>query len=278
VKVALSGDGGDELFGGYGRYFRALQVLSVPPFLRPLWRPFRKRWMASRDPATWKHDDGGAVDTLYRRYLDRSTHGAVRRLFGDRLRRRASSPPDDPVERSLRRLEALPPLARLLAVDLETRIPDYHLARVDRASMRASLEVRVPLLDVAFVERVIRLPAAVRLMGGRSKGLLRAAMEGLLPGEILRRGKRGFHPPMNRWLGGRLAAQARETLASSLAVEEGLLDPDGIASLVRPDRSGKVNGRLIWRVMVLESWLRRIRGRRLARRDADGTSRSPPTG
>jgi asparagine synthase (glutamine-hydrolysing) len=259
VKVVLSGDGGDELFAGYGRYFHALHPLAVPPFLRPVLPYLKRRLEPPRSPDRWRYRDDGAVSATYRRSLERMTRRRRFRLYGPRLRERAGEPLDDPLDEVFRRVERFPPLPRLLAIDLHWILAEYHLAKVDRSSMQTSLEVRVPFLDAAFVQLAFRLTPELLLHGDKSKGLLREAMKGRLPPTILGRGKRGFGPPLKFWFGDDLAGMARERLTDAEVTSAGLVDRDAVERALTPRRSGKVNGALIWRLLVLESWYRRLR-------------------
>jgi asparagine synthase (glutamine-hydrolysing) len=258
VKVALSGDGGDELFAGYGRTFRALQILAVPPILRPLWHLLRKVWPVTRDPSRWRYPNDAGVDRMYHHFLTRTSDGERGRLYGANLRDGEEPEEEDPVAEEFRRFRHFPPLARLLAVDLHTILAEYHLVKVDRASMRASLEVRVPFLDTDMIEFAFGLTPELCLYGDRSKGLLREAMREVVPPAILSRGKTGFGPPLKHWFSHELAGFAKERLSQSVAVRDGWLDPGTVSMLLKPRLSGKVKGSLIWRVLVFESWIRRL--------------------
>jgi asparagine synthase (glutamine-hydrolysing) len=171
---------------------------------------------------------------------------------------------EDPIAAVFDRYSHFPPLVRLLAVDLHSLLSEYHLVKVDRASMRTSLEVRVPFLDIDFVRMAFRLSPELRLHGGQTKGLLREAMKDMLPDTVVRRGKMGFGPPLKHWFAGELSGFVRERLEDSLAVKEGLLNRKAIDALLRGGR-GKVRGVQIWRLLVLESWLRGVREGRFTR-------------
>ncbi len=265
VKVVLSGDGGDELFAGYGRYFRALQLLAIPPPLRSFRRLLRWSRGTPRDPSRWRYPDTAGIDRLYHQILVRTSDSELRKLSGPLLREHRNGDSADPIVDLMARVQGMPPLSRVLAIDLHSILADYHLVKVDRASMRTSLEVRVPFLDLRFTELAFRLSTALKLYGNQSKGLLREAMRDDLPASVLGRSKRGFGPPLSHWFAGALAAQARERLSGALVVEEGLLDQRAIDNVLRPVR-GKIDGTMLWRILVLESWLRGIRERRFVPR------------
>jgi asparagine synthase (glutamine-hydrolysing) len=262
LKVVLSGDGGDELFAGYSRYYKALSVLSVAPWARPAHGRFkfvRKLKGSSRDPADWCHPDGGDVRVRYHRELERTSARERAKLYGPALR--DLPPPDDPVERVFDRAATFPPLSQILAVDLHSILSEYYLAKVDRTSMMTSLEARVPMLDVNFIEFAFSLAPEVRLHLGESKGVLREAMRSLLPSEIVdRQQKRGFGPPLKHWFAAGLGRVARERLESSRLVEEGLIDRTELRRIVATTEGKKAKGGTLWQLLVLESFLCNLRG------------------
>ena len=258
TKVALSGDGGDELFAGYG-HVRALQSSFASPPRRALSTWAGRRMRSGFDPEVWARADTSAHPDWAARILAELEDRRHEPLYGPALREAALEDRLDPVQEEIRRHERLPPLAQVLAIDIRTRLADRLLAKLDRASMQASLEVRVPFLDAEFVRFALRLAPAVRLPGGRPKGLVREAMRGMLPDSVFDRRKQGFGAPLKYWFGEGLAGFAAERLRESVGVEEGLLDRRGIDALLTARRRGKVSGPRIWRVLVLESWLRSLR-------------------
>ena len=260
-KVALSGDGGDELFAGYGRTFRALHLQSVPPPLRPLFLLYRRLVTETRNPEDWKYNDSG-VDRLYRHFLTRTSQRERRNLYGPRFRDEPSAL-EDPLVAEFERFAHFPPLSRLCAVDLHMLLAEYHLVKVDRASMCTSLEVRVPFLDTDFIETAFRLDPRVRLHGGRSKGVLRRATTDLVPEAVSNRGKTGFGLPLKFWFAGEMADIARERLHEPLSVRDGWLSAATVEKALRPGRSGKVKGSFLWRLLVFESWYRNLKEGRL---------------
>lgn len=256
AKVALSGDGSDELFGGYGRIYRSLGILARPRVLRPLHRVLRRIRRERVDPARWTGDDP-RVDAEYERLLVDVQPGEAQALYGPRLQQAAADRMrPDPIRASLARHYGFPPFSRLLAADLETHLADYHLAKVDRASMAHGLEVRVPFLDVDLVERAFRWTPRVRLSGGRSKGLLRDAAREWLPEVTLSRPKRGFGPPLKSWFRDDLGSVARSELLTGAAVEGGWLSRRELERMLDPGKR-RPQGSRLWRLLVLEHWLRR---------------------
>jgi asparagine synthase (glutamine-hydrolysing) len=256
VKVVLSGDGGDELFAGYGRSSRALRILAIPTPIRPLHKILRNILDVPRSPERWRYADNGSVDAAYHRLIMRTSKKKRRALYGPLLREQCNHSIADPIREIFARVHSLPHLARLLAIDLHSLLAEYHLVKVDRSSMQNSLEVRVPFLDKNFVHFAFRLSPELVLYGAQSKGLLREAMSKKLPENILQRGKRGFGPPLKHWFSDILSDLARDRLRNAEIVSAGLVDRTAVSRLFRPRRSGKVEGATIWRLLVLESWFR----------------------
>lgn len=202
VTVALSGDGGDEVFGGYTWYDeipgRSDRQFPVPDILRTLNSHIKN--------ACRRNIIGKAVEELEKRFLLNGIPLHVRFLNGmladEKLwyRQHWEIPNDyDDYWLFKKHLRAdLPPRTRLQYLDFHTFLPDDILTKVDRASMAVSLEVRVPLLATEIVEFAFSLPQEVRFHGGRLKGLLKTAMEDVLPSEITARPKRGFGMPRRR--------------------------------------------------------------------------------
>lgn len=247
VKVALSGDGGDEVFGGYwwyGAWLRSAWGGSLP---MPLRRTVSRAAVLPRlRDVTWLRD-------LDAQPLER--YAALVELFpptmtGDLLDPALARDLDGrDVRWHLREHwhEELDPLTRAQVLDLNTYLPGDILTKVDRAGMAVSLEVRPPLLDHELVEAVLALPASVR---GRDKALLKRAMTGRLPDEILRRPKRGFSVPWKVWLG-QLRGWAEDELRDGAAVQAGVLAPNP-GEKVGTYRTGA----RLWSLLVLERWCR----------------------
>jgi asparagine synthase (glutamine-hydrolysing) len=149
--------------------------------------------------------------------------------------------------------------ARMAYLELRQRLPELLLARVDKISMSVGLEARVPFLDYRLVEYAIRLPAALKLEGGRTKGLLKRAVAGLLPDDLVHRRKQGFPAPVSQWLhteefGGAVASALR----NSPLVRDGYLDGAWIERRLADHFARRVDhGRTIWVLFNLTLWYRR---------------------
>ena len=271
VTVALSGDGGDELFAGYGnRYGRALiedrvRGLIPGPVRRGLLPPIARSWPRSaRLPRPLRIGGflGNVSVDLDRAYFHDRSHiqpHLQERLFGEGLReRRRRFDPFVALEPHLARAPK-DPLVRALYLDLKTWLADDGLVKVDRMSMAHALEVRCPLLDHRLVEFAARVPSRLKLDGGRTKILLRRVAERRLPGEILSRPKRGFAPPVTRWLREDLRDLSRDLLLGPDAMARDLFDRREVASLLDDHGSGRLDaGWAIWTLLMLEVWGREV--------------------
>lgn len=242
VTVALSGDGGDELFGGYGRYagaFRRWQRLSRLPFRR-----LAGRLLGERSSGALLRCAG--FDEFYEHAL--ATWKVPDDLvLGARLGP-ALGPDPPPAGRD-------GAFARMTAADTVGYLPDDILAKLDRASMSCSLEARVPLLDHELVAAAWRVPAAARY-GAGGKPLLRRLLARQLPAGLVTPGKKGFSVPVAAWLRGPLREWA-----------EGLLDPERLADqgLLRVDAARRSWARLlagddaersrVWNLLMLQAWI-----------------------
>lgn len=262
VTVALSGDGGDELFAGYERFYAANLVARyrrLPGALRSA-----IGWAADRLPEATSYR--GPAQRM-RRFVSgaalppEAAYFSFVRLFDDAqiaaLLGGASHP--DPAAHFLARV---PPderdlTARLLDANLATYLPDDLLIKADRASMAASLETRAPFLDHRLVELAAQIPANLKLRGATTKAVLKAAARGLLPDDIIDRPKHGFGVPVGRWFRADLAPYAREVLLDPAAQARDLFRPGAVEALLDEHISGRRNhGQRIWLLLTLEWWFR----------------------
>lgn len=268
VTVALSGDGGDEVFGGYNRYVQLARLWKVSSRV-PGWarRPVARALGAV--PATW-------ADAVLRRrkmgVLGEQVHKAAALMALDdpesmylRLRAIWTVPPmrGDVIEAAtvLGNRAGWPPLdgflARALYLDGVTSLPDQMLVKVDRAAMAASLETRVPLLDHRLVEWAYRLPMHQRIRGAVGKWVLREVAYRRVPKTLLDRPKSGFSIPLDAWLRGPLRDWAEELLDESVLRQQGLLDVGQVRAAWNEHLSGKRRRHSeLWAVLMLQLWLR----------------------
>lgn len=269
VKVALTGMGGDELFAGYRRYVGAQLVERLRRFPGPRLGALLAA-AAERIPAT----DGTRVGyqlTMLRRLLQAAraphpdayismvsyfTPAMKARLYAPALRATlAEHEPAEAFRAHFRRPAEGDLLARIFCLDLKTFLADNLLLFSDRMSMAASLELRVPFLDLDLVELAATLPADLRIRGGETKYLLRRAMGPLLPPLVLRKPKQGFTAPVGQWLRGELRGYADDLLSRDAVAARGLFDPDYVATLLAEHRTGRREwGHQLFSLMIFELW------------------------
>src|SRR5438270_1436398 len=214
VKVALSGEGGDELFGGYYTYAADLFADRLAPFARAV-RPLVEALPASTRKASLDYKAKRFVRSAHLPPLER--HHGWKEIFSAEARaalteRGSELDPIDVYRQRYRETEGAEPLARLQDVDFAIYLVDDLLVKTDRASMAHSLEARVPFLDPIVTNFAFALPRRQRVRGLSKKVLLRKAAAPLVPPELLKRRKRGFSIPAAAWLRGELEGFARETL------------------------------------------------------------------
>jgi asparagine synthase (glutamine-hydrolysing) len=274
VTVALSGDGGDELFAGYrDRYGLHLLEERLRGFLpagvrRAALPPLARRWPRSpRLPRPLRLAGlfaNLAVDADRSYFSDRCLiPGHLQeRLFGEGLReRRRRFDPFSALEPHLARAPKGDPLARALYLDFKTWLADDGLVKVDRMSMAHALEVRCPMLDHRVVEFAARVPSALKMSGARTKVLLRRVAARRLPAEILSRPKRGFAPPVSRWLREDLRDMAYDLLLGPGALAHTLFEPREVQRLLADHETRRLEaGWAIWTLLMLEVWGREVAG------------------
>ncbi len=260
VTVALSGDGGDESFGGYVTYPWARRYArwdSVPHGLRRL-AAKGTRWMPEENVIARRLRRLGA--TVVDRHLEAVSFFLPRELWtlaDDRMREVLRG--HDPYAASrafhARAAAAVGDIPALLHLDAVTYMPDDVLMKVDKTSMLCSLEVRVPFLDFKVQEFVSQIPFEYKLRGDVGKWILRACVSDLLPPETLAREKRGFGPPVDQWLRSDLGHLAREVLTDPRARGRGWFDPRRVDELIAGHgRREERRARQLWALLCLELW------------------------
>jgi asparagine synthase (glutamine-hydrolysing) len=179
-------------------------------------------------------------------------------LFSTATRERIhDSDPYRQARKWLEATDALDPLDQLLYVDTKTYLHEL-LMKQDQMSMAASIESRVPFLDHKLVEFSARMPREMKLRGSTTKWILREAMKGILPAEILDRPKMGFPVPVGNWFRGEFSHIVDEYVLSPRAAERGIFDPDFVRSLVDRHRAGENHDERIWALVNFEIWQRRF--------------------
>jgi asparagine synthase (glutamine-hydrolysing) len=260
--VALSGEGGDELFGGYYTYVAdelAGRAAPVAQLVRPLVERLpSSSARVSFDYKAKRFARGGALPPLERHHAWKEIFSADARA---ELHAGAGAAGFDPVDVYRERYSTTAgaePLARLQDVDRAIYLVDDLLVKTDRASMAHSLEVRVPFLDTAVTELALSVPSSRHLLGFRKKRLLRRAVAPLLPRQIVYGRKRGFSIPAAAWLRGELEPFVRDVLSRDALRRQGLFRPEAVARLLDEHTSGRGDySRQIWCLMTIGLWLDR---------------------
>jgi asparagine synthase (glutamine-hydrolysing) len=257
VKVALSGEGGDELFGGYHTYVADALADRVGP-LASVARPVVDRLPSSAGRVSFDYKAKRFVQAAHLPPLER--HHGWKEIFSAGARaeltgRRSSFDVLGPARERFAETEGHELLTRLQDVDFGLYLVDDLLTKTDRASMAWSLEARVPFLDTLVTNFAFSLPVRHKVRGLSKKRLLRKAVEPLLPHQVVHGRKRGFSIPAAAWLRGELQPFARETLRAETIRRQGLLEPDVVTRLVDDHAAGRSDlSRQLWGVLALTLW------------------------
>jgi asparagine synthase (glutamine-hydrolysing) len=259
VKVVLSGDGGDELFGGYDKYVvesRERMTRFLPSVVRTLMAQAGRWWPDGvRGKNSLRHFSLPGPE----RYLDAST------LFKTEVQERLLTPSVrqhigawSPAESRLDRLAHSKDhwLSTLQDLDLRHYLPLDILTKVDRMSMAHSLESRVPLLDHPLVEFASTIPPDWKLHGKQTKYIFVQALRGLVPDEVLDRPKKGFGVPLGRWFRGALRPMVRELLLADTTRRRRLFNGPGVEYLLKQHDRGRPLEQQLWMLMSFELWCR----------------------
>jgi asparagine synthase (glutamine-hydrolysing) len=260
VKVVLSGEGGDELFGGYYTYVAdrlAPRIGWAAPFLRPLVELLpSSSAKVSFDYKAKRFIRGAHLPPVER-------HHAWKEIFSPDAQDELLSEPrvSDPLgvyRARYAETEGSQELSRLQDLDLGIYLVDDLLVKTDRASMAHSLEARVPVLDPVVGELALALETRQKVRGFSKKRLLRQAVEPLLPKEILRGRKQGFSIPVAAWLRGDLEPFARDVLSPEAVERQGHLNPEAVTRVLDEHVSGKEDlSRQIWGLLNFTLWYER---------------------
>jgi asparagine synthase (glutamine-hydrolysing) len=262
VTVVLSGDGGDELFGGYDRYLPHPQVAR---FDRQVPRAGRAvasvLWRALPHGMRGKNFLRHVARNAQGRYLDSLTfyHADERQaLLSTDIRSLLGGwSAEAYFEAPLERFRDLPLAAQMMGFDFETYLPEDCLTKVDRMSMAHSIESRVPLLDHHVIEFAASLPAHLKVRNGRLKYLLKELAFRLVPRPLLERPKRGFEVPLGLWFRGSLREAFGDVIGSAAARQRGYFNYRFIDRVLEEHLSGKRDhGLRLWQLLIFEMWNR----------------------
>ncbi len=265
VTVILSGDGGDELFAGYTRYAtdkRRSGLGRLPRSIRE--RIIRPLSEAMPHRATGKNFLFNISLDAAARYIDSISQfnsSRKKRLYAGSYRSQMNGgfgAGEEVYGRLAGNVSTGNPTDTLLYLDSKTYLPADILTKVDRMSMASSLEARSPLLDQELIEYVTRIPANLKLRGGRAKYIFKKAVEGFVPREILYREKQGFGMPINEWINMQLKDRIRADLSDQRTRERGYFDTNYINVLLDEHATGRRDhSHALWTLWMFELWQRR---------------------
>jgi asparagine synthase (glutamine-hydrolysing) len=255
VTVALSGDGGDELFGGYTRYFELNGARSLPPIARSVLRNVALRLPHAAYGRNRLLSLGRTMRGRYAGTVALPLREAEGGLLREDVARRAV-PFDKTLDRWFTDGSARDFMTQLMIVDVQSYLPGDILTKVDRMSMAHSLEARVPLLDHEIAEFALSLPPSLKFRDGVGKWVLRRALGDRVPDEVFRRPKQGFDVPLRDWFRGPLAHRLAALSDRSSAVYD-FVEPRAVERIVQEHRVGRRDhARTIWRLVMFDQWSR----------------------
>jgi len=259
VTVVLSGDGGDELFAGYDKYATELRERAYARVPSPIRKAAGLVGRTMREGMRGRRFLQHLALDGSQRYLDATTlsrRDELRRLFQpDAYEQMAAVDPWADAARHLERT-GLDWLSALQYWDLQMYLPLDILTKVDRMTMAHSIEARPPLLDHKLVEFAARIPARLRMKNGTTKYMLKRAMTGILPDEIVHRRKQGFAVPLSHWFRGELAGFARDLLLGETGRRRGFFNASRIEALLDLHARGRDIDLQLWAMLSLELWCR----------------------
>ncbi|MBL8909917.1 MAG: asparagine synthase (glutamine-hydrolyzing) [Archangium sp.] len=266
VTVALTGDGGDELFAGYPRFLGAVVAEKIPSPLRRLGRaavkfaPHGQEHQSTFERARrFAEQASRELPARLRNWVSVFPEDDLKKLLKPELQNLARL--DRGYEEAFEKSKGIDTLNQVLFVNARTYLLDDLNVKMDRASMAASLESRAPFLDTELMNYVSRLPGHLKLRGVTTKWILKRALKDFLPEEIVTRKKMGFGVPLGAWFRGELEAHLNEKLLASNSPLREWLVPGQLEEMVARHRAGQRDyGLQFWNLSMLDAWLRRPAG------------------
>ncbi|MCB0353021.1 MAG: asparagine synthase (glutamine-hydrolyzing) [Bdellovibrionales bacterium] len=276
VTVSLSGDGGDELFWGYGRYFAAENLWRTSRYVPSFVRPLLRQAILSLSPSRWDKIFGSAQS-----FLPKALQGLTN--YGEKAHRAArvldsqskgelytgvnihwepetlgfKELPDHILTSSTHWPSSLNGIPLFSFIDLMSYLPDDILVKVDRASMACSLEARVPFLDFHVVELALQMPSSLKYRSGDTKFVLKKLLEQFVPRRLFERPKKGFGVPLGEWLRGPLREWSADLLSEESLAKHGLFDASVVHSYLDQHLKNSADWKFyLWDICMFQSWYR----------------------
>lgn len=266
VTVVLTGDGGDESFGGYRRYalMDRIQWVRVPGLARPGLRHLGSSLANCGATASRRHLAGRAIEMLgestprrYGRIMSYFTMRQKLNLYTEELREQLAGVDSyELIDEIFAQSEAQSDVGRIMDVDVNTYLPGDLLTKVDITTMACSLEARAPFLDHHLMEWAAALPPHLKVKAGTTKYLLKQAMIPWLPPDLITRRKQGFGVPLASWLRTELRDLSWDVLTDSTARSRGLFRPEAVSGLLSEHGQGSDHSTRIWALIQFELWHR----------------------
>ncbi len=278
VKVVLTGEGSDEILGGYGRYQKTLSLLKygekyeqfTPGFVRDLVKnsvATLPRSLNSKLKRTFLSLDADIENLYFDNFAIFPKSIQNQLLTGDAKAQIRERNPYFYQQNWLKETDAEEVLDKLLYADTKTYLHEL-LMKQDQMSMAASIESRVPFLDHKLVEYTAKLPERMKIRGRTTKWILREAMKGILPAEILDRPKMGFPVPVASWFRNEFRGLIDEYVLSERAAERGLFEPTFLRNLAAEHQAGADHAQRLWFLVNFEMWARQfLDGERLVKKE-----------
>ncbi|TNF98412.1 MAG: hypothetical protein EP297_08110, partial [Gammaproteobacteria bacterium] len=272
VKVVLGGDGGDELFGGYDRYYgnryasyyamlpKALRKYAIGPLLNMV--PDGKWYKSKAHQAKWLHAMSfKSGSERYAGSLSYFYFGEQRRqqLYGPSMLQAAAFDPESSIREPYDQAHASDIVDRMLYADSSVRLPDHPVMILDRMTMAHSLEARAPLMDHEIAEFSARLPGRLKVRGKNLRYIQYILARRYLPEEVVERPKQGFSSALPYMLGDEYQTLYKRFLMKSSLAEDGILDQQGINHLLAEHQTGNYDhGNRLWLLVNSEAWYRML--------------------
>ena len=262
VTVALSGDGGDELFAGYGQYEKIKHLTDfhryIPNAMMPVFRianQFLPNYMFGKGYLYYLSKNPSQLGAYFTIFKDYEIQSLFEKEFLARLK------PYSPVESKMDIFNSYGSNDLVTGnelLDINSYLVEDILTKVDRASMANSLEVRVPILDHEFVELAFKIPAAIKLKNSEGKYIFKKALESILPKDILYREKHGFSVPLTKWFNGELNTYIKDELLNNNGILYEYLKPDYITKIIEDHSRAKRDfSKQIWTLLFFHLWYKK---------------------